>query len=100
LTFSAQKFRSVRLRPDWPTLEARRDDLAVHLRVAEALRAVEVRTRRDSCEQPTSPRRTRLAATTPAKAKATLRKMTVRDLTPQKTSAIKGSPESSRQRCY
>ena len=29
-----------RLRPDWPTLDARRDDLAVHLRVAKALRAV------------------------------------------------------------
>ncbi len=33
------------LRPDWPTLDARLNDLAVHLRVAEALRAVSRRPR-------------------------------------------------------
>ncbi len=33
------------LRPDWPTVEARVDDLAVHQRVAEALRSVAPRPR-------------------------------------------------------
>lgn len=34
-----------RLRPDWPTRQHRLDDLLVHQRVGEALRAVVCRTR-------------------------------------------------------
>lgn len=34
-----------RLRPDWPTRQERLDDLAVHQRVGEALRAVACRPR-------------------------------------------------------
>lgn len=34
-----------RLRPDWPTPQHRHDDLLVHQRVGEALRAIACRTR-------------------------------------------------------
>lgn len=33
------------LRPDWPTAQERAEDLAVHLRVSEALRAVRAKSR-------------------------------------------------------
>ncbi len=33
------------MRPDWPSQSGRAEDLAVHIRVAEALRAVSVRPR-------------------------------------------------------
>jgi hypothetical protein len=33
------------VRPDWPTPEERSEDLAVHLRVSEALRAVSIEPR-------------------------------------------------------
>lgn len=34
-----------RVRPDWPTVQDRAEDLAVHLRVSDALRAVRAKSR-------------------------------------------------------
>lgn len=39
------RVHALSLRPDWPTLQHRRDDLLVHQRVGEALRAVARRPR-------------------------------------------------------